>query len=330
MAQQKQIEFENLPSHLLEYIFYYIPLIEIVRLCAVSPIFHSTGNVVIRKRFFELRSDIYKELKALKEELDELPKSEMFFENRIVLLRCHYFLEMILSELSLIRAVWRKALYTKSSSVLSIGKLLHEFYSAFYITKRRQLPPWHINDEIEGKVIKYAKLFFECKLDEVQYDEMFGSQILDVLDSMINRQFRINVKYYPQKNLCCIDAVYKLRDPHYLNRTPKINENGITEEDRRKILTYFVSLVRINNRVALREEQYHREVEISRSREINIMALEIDFILHGSSSWLTKDVRKYVSVLDNPQREEKQVDEIFEFEETYYSSEFSHSATMEK
>ncbi|CAH1405304.1 unnamed protein product [Nezara viridula] len=214
MAEQKQIEFENLPSHLLECILYYIPLIEIVKLCAICPILYTTGNFVIRKRFFELRSEIYKELKILEGEIDALPKSEEFFENRIVLLRCYYFLEMLLSELSLIRAVWRRVLYNKSLSVVAIGKLLHEFYSAFYVTKRRGLPPWHINDEIEGKVIKYAKLFFECKLDEVQYDEMFGCQILDVLDSMINRQFRINVKYYPQNNFCSIDAVYKLRDPH--------------------------------------------------------------------------------------------------------------------
>lgn len=86
--------------------------------------------------------------------------------------------------------------------------------SSFFQTKSRHLPAWHINDEIEGKVIKYAKLFFECKLDEVECDEMFGCQILDVLDSMINMQFRINVKYYPQNNVCSIDAVYKLRDPH--------------------------------------------------------------------------------------------------------------------
>lgn len=60
------------------------------------------------------------------------------------------------------------------------------------------------------------------------------------------------------------------------------------------------------------------------------MAIEIDFILHGSDSWLTKDVRKYVSVFSDPLREHRQINEIFEFEETYRSSEFSHSTSMEK
>lgn len=136
MAEQIHIEFENLPSHLLESILSYIPLTEIVKLCAVCQVLYTTGNTVIRKRFFELRSEIYKELKILEEELNVLPKIEVFYENRIVLLRCYYFLEMLLSELSLIRAVWRRVLYNKSSSVVAIGKLLHEFYSAFYTVSK--------------------------------------------------------------------------------------------------------------------------------------------------------------------------------------------------
>ncbi|CAH1405305.1 unnamed protein product [Nezara viridula] len=263
---QDEFDFDKLPYHVKENIFKCLPFRDIAVICTVDLTWLSIGNKVIRNHFFDLCKLTNEELIRLKGELKLLPRTAVCLQRRLVILRSYYLLEMLLCELEIVKVIWKNILYNREGNTCSLGVLLDELYHTFKMCKRRNLPAWREENEIESRMLKYTKAFFDYKLKDIDLNKYFGCLIVDFMDLMIDREYTVDVCYTLQRNICTINGFYKLPNPRYLNRPPQLQDMHSDRPslvDKKKILQFFINLVRINNRVTLREEQYNKETEFS-------------------------------------------------------------------
>ncbi|KAK9512263.1 hypothetical protein O3M35_000729 [Rhynocoris fuscipes] len=230
-------------------------------------------------------------------------------------------MEMLLSEISIIRPLCRDILFgNEQHRIHMFGPLIYEVDDLYRKAKMKALPPWTVNCELTLKIARCTKLFTEYIMDRMDTEKRCGGLIIDLINLIINKQYKISVQYYPIKESCDIHVVYVYENPQFLSRLPRFSlsdESTITSEDRKNILMYLLSLVRINNRIVLREEQFLRESELTVRTNFTTHALSVP-----PTNWLYRDVRSYNECLPNPSREILKTDEDFLIQEEYATPSF--------
>ncbi|XP_066903303.1 uncharacterized protein [Halyomorpha halys] len=113
----------------------------------------------------------------------------------------------------------------------------------------------------------------------------------------------------------------------YLNRPPQLqnlHSDRPSFADKKKILQFFINLVRINNRVTLREEQYNKETEFS----LGIGNRDQDFINIEDMS-IMNEVRDHLMTLVESNYELKRTDGLHEIMASFQSQGFTAN-TLDK
>ncbi|XP_014274949.1 uncharacterized protein [Halyomorpha halys] len=324
---QDEFDFDKLPYHIKENIFKCLSFKDVADVCTVDLTWLSIANKVIRNCFFDLCKLTSEELGRLKGELKLLPRTALGLHSRLMILRSYYLLEMLLCELDLVKVVWKNILYNREGNTYSLGVLLDELYLTFRMCKQRNLPAWREENEIESRMLKYTKAFFDHKLKELDLNKYFGCLIVDFMDLMIDREYTVDVCFTLQKNICTINGFYKLPNPRYLNRPPQLqnlHSDRPSFADKKKILQFFINLVRINNRVTLREEQYNKETEFS----LGIGNRDQDFINIEDMS-IMNEVRDHLMTLVESNYELKRTDGLHEIMASFQSQGFTAN-TLDK
>ncbi|PSN44822.1 hypothetical protein C0J52_17178 [Blattella germanica] len=99
-----------------------------------------------------------------------------------------------------------------------------------------------------------------------------GVRVMDVMDCLIESKVNLNVTYDRRAGTCHMIGEYELADTKYLSLPPEVPPvvqlgTAIGEDNARVILEYFSNIVRFNNILLLRDEQYWREMEVIRKTQ---------------------------------------------------------------
>ncbi|CAG2068045.1 unnamed protein product, partial [Timema podura] len=96
-----------------------------------------------------------------------------------------------------------------------------------------------------------------------------GVRVVDLLDILVGADYSLNVTYDPRAGTCHVVGVYELCNARFLTfPSHVINKEmaaaRLTAEEIHSLAANYVTTVRFNNRLLLREEQYQRECTLSR------------------------------------------------------------------
>jgi hypothetical protein len=76
------------------------------------------------------------------------------------------------------------------------------------------LPAWYDNDEITSTMMHLTKMYITKSYEKyLAKTQLLASCIIDILHTIINKMYNINLKYIPANKTCIIDATYTLKRP---------------------------------------------------------------------------------------------------------------------
>ena len=130
--------------------------------------------------------------------------------------------------------------------------------------KKRDIPKWSLYEEVTMTLIRLSKKFLDGYIHEYPLATKLGVLLVDLMDQMIEMGVNLVVTYDLRQGCCHLFGEYELLDTKYLGLPPDVDTTDLSPDRARQILEYVISLVRFNNRLLLRDEQYWREMEVKR------------------------------------------------------------------
>ncbi|XP_073982264.1 uncharacterized protein [Rhodnius prolixus] len=324
--EEMHFKLGELPLHILEHVLHFLPGNNLASLSSTNKTFFNLINKILRQKFFVLVRSIFISLQQLGQEISQLPE-ETDLLLRAKWLRSYFMLELLHNEISMIKPLCRDTLYgSQQHQMYTIGPLLNEMEILLNEARERNLPPWNISDERTVKILRFTKSFIDYKMQKIDSARRCGSFVLDVISLMMQKKYKITVQYYPVEETCNIHVTYIYDNAQFLNRPPSFtheNNTTLAAEDRKYLMNYVMGLIRINNRLILREEQYYRELEYTARSDATFLAILESMELNAPSTWLVKNVRQYEAIIPNPIREIIWNDGTYIVQEEYTSAGFT-------